>query len=34
VVGAYGNARALETVFGGVTRELFSNPPMPVFTAH
>jgi len=34
VVGAYGHARALETVFGGVTRELFSNPPLPVFTAH
>jgi nucleotide-binding universal stress UspA family protein len=34
VVGAYGHARALETVFGGVTRELFSDPPMPVFTAH
>ena len=34
VVGAYGHARAVETVFGGVTRELFSNPPLPVFTAH
>ncbi len=34
VVGAYGHARSLETVFGGVTRELFSNPPLPVFTAH
>lgn len=34
VVGAYGHTRALETVFGGVTRGLFSNPPVPVFTAH
>jgi nucleotide-binding universal stress UspA family protein len=34
VVGAYGHARAVETIFGGVTRELFSNPPLPVFTAH
>lgn len=34
IVGAYGHARAVETVFGGVTRELFSNPPLPVFTAH
>jgi nucleotide-binding universal stress UspA family protein len=34
VVGAYGHARLLETVFGGVTRELFSDPPLPVFTAH
>jgi nucleotide-binding universal stress UspA family protein len=34
VIGAYGHARALETVFGGVTRELFSDPPLPLFTAH
>jgi nucleotide-binding universal stress UspA family protein len=34
VIGAYGHARAVETVFGGVTRELFSNPPLPIFTAH
>lgn len=34
VVGAYGHARAVETIFGGVTRELFSDPPLPVFTAH
>jgi nucleotide-binding universal stress UspA family protein len=34
VIGAYGHARAVETVFGGVTRELFSNPPLPLFTAH
>ena len=34
VVGAYGHDRAIETVFGGVTRELLSDPPLPVFTAH
>lgn len=34
VAGAYGHARAIETVFGGVTRELFADPPLPVFTAH
>jgi nucleotide-binding universal stress UspA family protein len=34
VIGAYGHARAVETVFGGVSRELFSDPPLPVFTAH
>ncbi|HEY7806833.1 MAG TPA: universal stress protein [Croceibacterium sp.] len=34
VIGAYGHTRALETVFGGVTRELFSDPPLPLFTAH
>ncbi len=34
VAGAYGHTRASETVFGGVTRELFSDPPLPVFTAH
>lgn len=34
VIGAYGHARSLETVFGGVTRELFADPPLPVLTAH
>jgi nucleotide-binding universal stress UspA family protein len=34
VIGAYGHARTFETVMGGVTRELFSDPPLPVFTAH
>lgn len=34
VVGAYGHSRAAETVFGGVTRELFSDPALPIFTAH
>jgi nucleotide-binding universal stress UspA family protein len=34
VIGAYGHARVVETVFGGVTRDLFSDPPLPIFTAH
>jgi len=34
VIGAYGHARTLETVFGGVTRELLSEPPIPIFMAH
>lgn len=34
VVGAYGHARLVETVFGGVTRTLFSEPPLPILTAH
>jgi nucleotide-binding universal stress UspA family protein len=34
VIGAYGHTRAIETLFGGVTRELFTDPPVPVFTAH
>jgi hypothetical protein len=31
--GAHGHKRTIETVFGGVTRELLSDPPLPVFTA-
>ncbi len=34
VVGAYGHGRALETIFGGVTRELLADPPLPLFTTH
>lgn len=34
VVGAYGHARVIETIFGGVTRELFSDPRLPILTAH
>ena len=34
VFGAYGHSRAVETMFGGVTRELLSAPPLPVFAAH
>jgi nucleotide-binding universal stress UspA family protein len=30
VMGAYGHARLVETVFGGVTRELLANPPVPL----
>jgi nucleotide-binding universal stress UspA family protein len=34
VMGAYGHSRAVQTVFGGVTRDLFCTPPLPLFTAH
>lgn len=34
VMGAYGHSRLVETVMGGVTRELFANPPLPIFTSH
>jgi nucleotide-binding universal stress UspA family protein len=34
VMGAYSRPRLVETVFGGVTRELFVNPPLPIFTCH
>lgn len=34
VMGAYGHARLLETVFGGVTRELFAAPPVPILACH
>jgi nucleotide-binding universal stress UspA family protein len=34
VAGAYGHSRAVEAVFGGVTRELFADPPVSVFAAH
>ncbi|HTM97013.1 MAG TPA: universal stress protein [Croceibacterium sp.] len=30
VMGAYGHARLLETIFGGVTRELLAHPPVPL----
>jgi hypothetical protein len=33
-VAAYSRPRLVETVFGGVTRELFVNPPLPIFTCH
>jgi nucleotide-binding universal stress UspA family protein len=33
-IGAYGHRRVVETVFGGVTRELLADPPLPLFTAH
>jgi nucleotide-binding universal stress UspA family protein len=34
VMGAYSRPRLVETVLGGVTRELFINPPLPIFTCH
>lgn len=34
VMGAYGHARSLEWAFGGVTRQLLSNPPLPILAAH
>lgn len=34
VLGAYGHSRAQELVFGGVTRELLTRSPIPLFMAH
>jgi nucleotide-binding universal stress UspA family protein len=34
VMGAYGHSRLVETVLGGVTRELLANPPLPIFCSH
>lgn len=34
VMGAYGHSRMLETIWGGVTRELFSKPPLPILACH
>lgn len=34
VMGGYGRARLSETVFGGVTRELIKQSPVPLFMAH
>jgi hypothetical protein len=34
VMGAYGHSRLVETVFGGVTREILAAPPLPIFTLH
>lgn len=34
VMGAYGHSRLLETIWGGVTRELFSDPPLPILACH
>jgi nucleotide-binding universal stress UspA family protein len=33
VMGAYGHSRVRERVFGGVTRSMLENPPIPVFLA-
>lgn len=34
VMGAYGHSRLVETLLGGVTREIFAEPPLPIFTCH
>lgn len=34
VIGAYGHSRTREVVFGGVTRDLLSEAPVPLFLAH
>lgn len=34
VAGGYGHARAIEQVFGGVTRALFEHSPIPVLFSH
>jgi nucleotide-binding universal stress UspA family protein len=33
VLGAYGHSRLREWALGGVTREVLSRSPVPVFTA-
>jgi len=34
VMGAYGAPRLVEAVLGGVTREFFTRPPVPILTCH
>lgn len=34
VMGAYGHTRLTEMIWGGVTRELFARPPLPIFACH
>lgn len=34
VMGAYGRPRLVESVLGGVTRDLFAEPPVPILTCH
>ncbi|MFZ1741904.1 MAG: universal stress protein [Pontixanthobacter sp.] len=34
VLGAYGHARLFEIMFGGVTRRILKNPPIPMVLAH
>ena len=34
VMGGYGHARMQETVFGGVTREMFRSMTVPVLMSH
>lgn len=33
VMGAYGHSRMRQRIFGGVTRSMLDNPPLPVFLA-
>jgi nucleotide-binding universal stress UspA family protein len=33
VMGAYGHSRLRQRIFGGVTRSMLENPPLPVFLA-
>lgn len=34
VMGAYGRPRLIETLFGGVSQAMLSNPPLPILMAH
>jgi nucleotide-binding universal stress UspA family protein len=34
VMGAYGRMRLTEMIWGGVTRELFARPPLPILASH
>ena len=34
VMGAYGHMRLAEMIWGGVTRKMFANPPLPIFALH
>ncbi len=34
VMGAFGHSRLREAIFGGVTSDLLSEPPLPLFLAH
>jgi nucleotide-binding universal stress UspA family protein len=34
VMGAYGHSRLRQRIFGGVTRSMLDEPPLPVFLAH
>lgn len=34
VMGTYGHARLVETVLGGVSRELVARPPLPILACH
>jgi nucleotide-binding universal stress UspA family protein len=33
VMGGYGHSRLRERIFGGVTRSMLENPPLPIFMA-